>query len=481
MVFRRWFSLWAMAWPALAWAQSAGPAPTPAAVEWQVRDTTRVEAWRFFEPPPGGGTPDYTFVATRLFARLDVRRPRYELTGAIQYVQFGHLPEHATGPGPLGAGPQYFDQSGSTASHHVYVRLLQLKLKAPGHGVTVQFGRFGYTSGAESASGDSKIETVKRQRIDSRMIGEFEFSLYQRTFDGARLDLDTARWHGTAAWMVPTQGGFEESAGASLRDVHLAAGTFSIKPGPSMRHTDVQGFVYRYDDTRPVKARPDNMFTAASVADVHITSFGGSVVGAYPARGGQVDALVWIVGQTGRWYGQPHGAGAAAVEAGFQWTSVPWRPWLRAGWFRSSGDPDARDGRHDTFFQMIPTVRRYSLSTVYNSMNSSEVFGQVLLRPRANVNVRVDVHRLRLTDAADLWYAGSGATQRAGAVFGFSGRRSNGSTDFGTMVEGTVDWAVSPHLSIGGYAGRMRGGDVVAGTFAGRHLLFTYLETTVSF
>ena len=437
--------------------------------------------WRFFEPRAGGGNPDYTFPVNRLLATLDLLGKRVEAAAGVQYVQFGHLPTNATSPGPLGTGPQYFDHSGRTDSRQAYVRTLLVRFKNVGPGITLQLGRFGQTSGSESPSGDPKIEAVKRQRLDSRLVGEFEWSLYQRSFDGVRVDVDRAAWKGTASWTVPTQGGFEEQAGRSLRHVEVAAATFNLKPGSRLRHSDVQGFVYRYDDTRSVRARPDNTLRSATGVDVHITTVGTSLIGAYPAGKGQFDTLGWFAWQRGAWYGQRHEAAAAALETGYQWTAARWRPWLRAGWFRSSGDGDADDDRHGTCFQVLPTTRRYSLSTVYNLMNLSEVFGQVLLRPRTNVSVRVDVHRLRLTHAADLWYAGSGAAQRAGTSFGFAGRRSNGSRDLGVMVEGTADWTVSPHVSLNGYLGRMKGGNVVAGTFAGTRLMFGYIESTISF
>lgn len=481
--FRSTVAVAALAWSAVAHAQqpaaTAAPAPPPR-LRVQVRNTTRMETWRYFEPHPGGGNPDYTFPANRLSISADFRSPHVDANAAVQYVQLGGLPLTSSGPGALGSGPQYFDRGGRN-SHQAYVRTLQVRFKDAAHTTVVQVGRFGYTSGAESASGDAKIEAVKRQRLDSRMIGEFEWSEYQRTFDGARFDLDRRHWHGTAAWLEPTQGGFEPRAGQRLRNVGVAAGTITLKPGAAFRHTDVQVFAYRYDDTRDVQARPDNTLRAAARVDVHVNSAGTSVVGAYPVGRGQLDTLGWLVWQGGRWYGQRHAAHAAAAELGYQWTAAPGRPWLRGGWFRSSGDDNPNDDVHGTFFQQIPTARRYSLSTVYNLMNLSETFGQVLLRPRRAVSLRLDVHRLRLTDAADLWYAGSGGNSRTGTVFGFAGRRSNGSTALGTMVEGVADWTLSTHLSLTGYLGRMQGGQVVSGTFAGRHLTFGSVESVVSF
>lgn len=473
-----------LALPGLARAGQAPAAPAEPAssVRWQVRDTIRAEVWRFFDPQPGGGDPDYAFLANRLYAGLDYRGPRIEATAALQYVQFGVLPTAATGPGALGTGASYYSQAGRRDSRQVYVRYLYLRVKNIGHGVNLQVGRFGYASGAESASGDAKIETVKRQRIDSRLIGEFEWSIYQRAFDGARLDVDRPRWHGTGFLAEPTEGGFEEEAGNRLRRVRVAAASLSLKPSASLRHTDWQAFLYRYDDRRGVTGRPDNTLAAATAADVHVTTAGSSLVGAYPSGPrGQLDVVVWAARQFGRWYGQSHGAGAIALEAGYQRTSSPWRPWLRAGLFRSSGDASASDDRHGTFFQMLPTARRFALSTVYNLMNSTDGFGQVILRPHPRVGIRADVHALRLTRSTDLWYAGSGAVASTGSAFGFAGRRSNGSTALGTMTEGALDWTLSPHLTVAGYLGRMTGGAVVTGTFAGSRLGFGYVEAVVAY
>ncbi len=127
----------------------------------------------------------------------------------------------------------------------------------------------------------------------------------------------------------------------------------------------------------------------------------------------------------------------------------------------------------------MPTVRKYSLSTVYSLMNLNDVFVQALFFPSPKLNVRFDLRHLDLASAADLWYSGSGATQDAGTNFGYAGRRSNGATSLGTIVEGSVDRAISRRWSVNGYLGVMRGGNVVRGTFAGDWLTFAYLENVV--
>ena len=451
----------------------------PQETRWFLRDWTRVESWHYFAPNPGGGDPDYTDVANRLQVGVERRTPRYDIAGALQYVQFGGLPAGANGPGALGTGALYFDHSGRTDSRQVYLRYLNLRLKSVAPGLDVQFGRFGYTSGAESPSGDPKIETVKRLRLDSRLIGEFEWALYQRAFDGVRADLDRPAWHATASVFRPTQGGFENAAGAEITRIDLITGAVTLKPGSVLRHTDWQLFANRYRDARAVQARPDNTNERPTAVDVHIHTFGSSVAGVYPAGSGQIDVVGWIAGQTGTWYEQRHRAYAGAGEVGYQWSKAAWRPWLRAGFFRASGDADPADTRHGTFFPVMPTVRKYSLSTVYSLMNLDDVFVHAFFSPNPKVNVRVDLHRLDLATAQDRWYSGSGATQKTGTNFGYAGRRSNGATSLGTMLEGAADRAISRRWSVNGYLGVMKAGDVVRRTFAGNWLTFAYVESVV--
>jgi hypothetical protein len=66
-------------------------------------------------------------------------------------------------------------------------------------------------------------------------------------------------------------------------------------------------------------------------------------------------------------------------------------------------------------------------------------------------------------------------------VFGYAGRVSGGGRSLGVAWEASADWALSPRWSINGYAGVIRGGDVVRATFAGDRLRFAYVENVIQF
>jgi hypothetical protein len=462
-------------------AQSTGK---PAAPTWDasVTNLVRVETWRFFEPPPGGGDPDYSFLGDRL--RIEARRhwAKAAVTVAAQYVGLASLPEAAQGPGPFGTGSLYYNQGGQrTHPQQLYLKYANVGLRDVVPGVDLQFGRMAYTSGAEARSGSPKIETVKRQRLDARLVGEFEWALYQRSYDGIRFDVARPGWKATGIAFMPSQGGFARVAGPTMTDIIVAGGTVSSQStAPAPRRTEWQAFGLYYADDRPVTERPDNTGQSAVRADIGLTTFGGVVLGAYTAGPGEVDVFGWLTAQTGNWYGQDHTAFAIAAEAGYQWPATPWRPWIRGGLFHASGDDDPADDRHGTFFPMLPTVRRFSQTTVYSTMNLHDWFVQVQARPRPPLGLRLDVHRVSLASAADLWYAGSGATLGEGTVFGYPGRRSNNSHGLGTSVEGSVDYTFRPGWNVHAFLAHIDGGPVVTGTFAGGSMWYAYGEIAVA-
>lgn len=143
------------------------------------------------------------------------------------------------------------------------------------------------------------------------------------------------------------------------------------------------------------------------------------------------------------------------------------------------GEPHYTFGANRLLLQARRTIRRYSQTTVYSTMNLNDAFVMLTARPRNGLTVRFDLHRLSLASAGDRWYAGSGATLSDCSNFGFTGRSSSGQTALGTSFESSLAWVFSPRWSINGFAGLMRGGRVVTSLFKGEHLGFFYFENVV--
>lgn len=457
---------------AAAAAQSAEPKVTGT-----ISNVTRVESWRYFEPrldilalsAEPIGDPGYTFIGDRAELGVRVDGRRFDLGGAFNYVRIENLPTGAIGPGAFGPGAFYFAATGVRYSYQLYLGEVTVRLKSSDRTRSITVGRMGL--GPESPN------PLVRERIESRLIGNFEHSFYQRRYDGVRADLARGRWRFSAGAFMPTQGGYEESTNLTMTRIRLAtaSATRATAAGES------QAFVYAYRDKRKrAMAVVDNRLIADRRPEVTITSFGGSHAHTLPGRFGEFDVVGWGVGQLGDWYGQPHRAGSVALEGGHRWTGAPWRPWLRAGYTWASGDRHYDDRRHGTFFQMLPSSRKFALSSVYTHMNLRDAFVQLSIQPR-RFAARIEAHRVALASGDDLWYQGSGATSSGDRFFGFAGRFANGETSLGQVLEGVVEVPVKKYWSLNGYAGVMWGGGVVRRMFNDRPLTLWSLENVIRF
>jgi hypothetical protein len=437
---------------------------------------TRVESWSYFEPrtdllalsPDPPGDPDYTFVGDRAELGVRVEGARFDLGGAFNYVRIENLPTDAIGPGGLGPGAFYFAAVGTRYSYQLYISELLLRVKGVDQRISLTVGRMPFTSG---------VGSLAKERIDGRLIGNFEWSYYQRRFDGVRFDVDRGRWRFNASAYMPTQGGFEESTNLTMTNVQVGAGSATRLTGRS----ESQAFAYLYRDRRSFDtAVVDNTFAPDQPVNVTIGSFGASHARIVPLDTGELDVVAWGALQAGDWYGAPHRASSLAVEAGHRWTGAAWRPWLRGGLLWASGDSDAVDGEHHTFFQMLPSSQQYALSSAYSQMNVRDAFVQARVEPRG-VKARIEVHAVALADGADLWYQGSGATASRDRFFGFAGRDANGETGLGTVLEGTVDVPIKKFWSVNAYAGTMWAGAAVRQHFTDKRLTFWSLENVFRF
>ena len=163
------------------------------------------------------------------------------------------------------------------------------------------------------------------------------------------------------------------------------------------------------------------------------------------------------------------------MEGGYQLTKAPTAPWLRGGWFRSSGDNNATDGTHNTFFQILPTPRVYARLPFYNLMNSTDEFVQLMDKPAKRLALRADLHWLQLTSANDLWYLGGGAYDNK--VFGYVGRPANGASSLASVPDISADWQATKNVALNFYYAYAQGKTVVAAIYpTDRNMQYGYVE-----
>ena len=172
--------------------------------------------------------------------------------------------------------------------------------------------------------------------------------------------------------------------------------------------------------------------------------YGGDVLATAPVGAGEFDFVAWGALQNGNWGALEHRAGAADAEGGFKFTKVASSPWIRGGFFRATGDNNPLDGKHNTFFQLLPTPRGYARFPFYNLMNSKDQFVQLIDKPTKRLVLRSDLHWLQLTSGKDLWYQGGGAFDNK--VFGYVGRPGNGHSNFASVADISADFQATNSL-----------------------------------
>jgi len=428
----------------------------------------RVENWGWFETP--GAEDAYTFGAAVLRLSLGQQREKFDWIIEGEFPFLFNLPERAVAPAPqgqLGLGAAYFAANGrqdaSAVLKQAFVRAKGIFGDKPS---SLRFGRFEFAEGAETTPADATLAALKREHIAHRLVGPFSFSHVGRSFDGVHYVRNTKAENITFVGARAVEGVFQLRALNQL-DVDFLYGAYT-KPLPGKKvEGELRLFGLAYHDGRGA-LKTDNRPLAARRLDaenIRVNTFGGHYVAAVKTRRGTADLLGWGVGQFGRWGTQDHRAGALALEGGFQPAGPLARvkTWVRAGYFRSTGDGDPADDRHTTFFQALPTPRLYARFPFYNLMNSEDAFVQLKMKPHARLGLRADVRALRLSDAADLWYSGGGAFQQNS--FGYAGRPSGGSRSLGTLFDLSADISVAANTTLTFYGAGVRGGRVQSHTY----------------
>jgi hypothetical protein len=445
----------------------------------------REEFWNWFAPT-GPQSNEYNFFASVFRGAVKWTDDYFDFVLEAQEVGLMNLPDDAVAPAPqgsLGGGAQYFAHNRRTDDTNVFLRQGFFTLKHLGvAGFTLKGGRFEFSEGLEVLTKDPTLDWLKGARISQRLIGPFNFSHVGRSYDGLTGSLTRGPWNLTVMASHPTQGGFDLAGMKEIDDIDLLYAAVNLTRPEFAPNSDARFFYIYYSDGRGL-LKTDNRPLAVRTTDhrdIYIHTEGVHWIDVLPTSAGPLDLLVWAAGQEGAWGRLDHLAWRFDLETGWQPAALPWKPWVRIGYGRSSGDDNPNDHTHETFFQILPTGRIYSWSTFYNLMNNEDAFAQLILRPIAGLVWRSDFHNIRLAESQDLWYTGAGATLRDRNVgFGYSGRPSFGHRDLFRVVESQVTYAWNPALEFTLYYGHLFGGDVVRKIFANDHADFAYLEVVL--
>jgi hypothetical protein len=476
-------------------------------------DRVRGEFVSWFDPGGPKSDDNYNFFANRLRAGARLAFPTIEFVIEGQDTRMSNLPgadsinsgAGTKGLGPLGPGAAYFANTHSRDQGETFLHLGYATIRNFGlPGVSARVGRFGYNSGLEEPPQDPTLNWLQRERISQRLIGNFDYTNVGRSFDGVEVMYDQGPGNVTLMASHPTFGGFNVNANKEIDHIDLVSGTATLVEPAGYAPLSAQLFYVYYGDRRDfgtqaggvldaVDNRPaklpagqlcstgnnSSLIRSCDTQDIAVSTIGADVTHVVAVGPGKADVLAWAAGQFGDWQSLDQAAWAYALEGGYQLHRLAWDPWLRFGFFRSSGDDTPNGDTHETFFQLIPTARIYALFPFYNLMNNQDLFVQGIVKPLRGLSVMLDGHWLRATDSGDLWYAGGGATSNDN--FGYSGIRANGRHELSYVTDLALTYAVDRHLTVYGFYGRAFGQGVVSSNFAGNNADYGYLETTVAF
>lgn len=421
----------------------------------------RYEAWDWFEPASGNNLYGYSGTVIRFgFSQVHTN---YDWNIEFEVPVLLDLPK-AVNPPPLGqyglGGSYYAANHNDQYAAFIFPKQAFLRLK--GEHASLRMGRFEFTDGSEVMPKDPTLAALKADRIGQRLIGNFGFSDVMRSLDGVQFAYANGPWTFTTVSAIPTRGVYQvDGWGWVKTPVTYVALTRQAELGTSHAEWRVFGIYYNDDrsvvktDNRPATVR------ASDLGGINIGTYGGHFIVATPTiSAGTFDLLGWGALQSGGWGQLAQRSGAFAAEGGWQPAFASGvRPWIRGGYYYSSGDGNAADGTHGTFFAILPTPRVYARFPFFNEMNNTDLFAEVMLRPTNKLAIRSDVHGLWLSNKHDLWYTGGGAFQPW--TFGFSGRPSNGATSLATLYDISGDYKWKHGVSFGLYFGYAVGGEVI--------------------
>jgi Alginate export len=480
--------IWAADPPKSAPVPAAAPAPLKlGSVTVSGSFRTRLEMWDFFQ---GNANNSYAYSGNifKLSFAQTLKKIDWQVELAAP-ILLG-MPSDANAPAPqlqLGLGGNYYAANKSRSNAGMifpkqgYIRFKSLFGDA---NQSVRLGRFEWMDGSEATPKDATLAALKRDRINQRLIGPFGWSHVGRSFDGFHYTANTrkGRINYTLVGALPTRGAFQVDGWGNLK-VGFVNASVTGQVGQGKSVGEWRALAIYYQDWRHI-LKTDNRPAAIRQLDINnirIGTYGGHYIHKWDTTAGAVNVMVWGVIQNGKWGRQDHAAGAYDLEAGWQPTVLPeLKPWLSGGYSHTSGDGNAADNKHGSFFQILPTPRPYARFPFYDMVNNEDFFGILTLRPHKAVTIRGEYHALRLANRKDFWYLGGGAFQPW--TFGYIGRNTSGARSLANQYDVSVDYNINAHFAFSGYFGYAQGKAAMHTIYPkGTDGKFGYLELVYKF
>lgn len=437
----------------------------------------RNELWNTFQKQDSNTdrTYDFFLIRARAFINLEWEHIAFHVMG--QGVKAFNLPED----GAFGPGVLYFNASdqktgpGNFQFVEAYIHLKNLR------GFYLKGGRMGFKDGGQVLYKDSpKLNWVIKKRLSERLIGNWDWTLIGRRYDGGSGGWSNEMFDINLMGAIVTFGGFDIDDGywKDLDRVVVTGGAFTVKEGVLVQNTQFQLFNYFYFDNR-------NPAITLAGNDLKINTTGVSMVGAYPMGTGELDTMLWFAFQLGDFGIEDQRALAFIAELGYQFTSTPWKPWLRFGVAYASGDGDPNDSDNGTFFNMVPTNHKwygYADTTAFS--NIVDLYNQILLKPHKKVFLGLEGHLFWLASDDEVWIGGSGPFNDS--AFGYAFRNPVPGNDIESFLGGEIDITVSfkalEYLVLQAGYSHFFGAEGVQAVFDGEDQLdWFYTQATIPF
>ena len=446
---------------------------------------TRIENWDWFTASSGDHA--YTYDGSTIRFGLSQMRPGLDWTAELEAPVLLNLPSNAVAPGTqgqLGQGATYYlanDKQSNAAM--LFPKQVFIRWKLPGSDFgTLQTGRFEFQDGGEVTAKDPTLNVLKRDRIQQRLLGPFGFTHVMRSFDGFHYVYNKPKINYTLIGATPTRGVFQVDGWGWMK-VAFAYASATGQVQKKATTGEWRLFTIYYDDWRHI-AKSDNRSAAvraADLANIRLITYGAHYVQVTKTPVGTLDLLGEFALQGGAWGTLTQRSGMVDLEGGFQpkiFTRLNF--WIRGGYYYGSGDKDPNDGKHGTFFQLLPTARPYAQFPFYDMMNNVDRFAMLTLRPHKRITFKTEEHMLRLASRNDLWYAGGGAYQPW--TFGYQSRSGGGSGSLANLFVAGTDLTLNSHLSVSPYYGYAAGKSVIEAIYPkGRDGHLGFLELNYRF